>query len=141
MDDDAFRKVVEEAWEAVPAEWRARVQNVALLVEDEPSETVREAEGLEGGDTLLGIYQGIPAIERGEGYGVGETLPDTITVYRLPTLLEAADLIADDSSLGFEDAIRQIVEETIWHELGHYFGHGEEKLLDREEDQSNRFDT
>lgn len=141
MDEDRFRKVVEDAWAAVPKEWKERVKNVALLVEDEPSAEVREAESLEGDETLLGIYQGVPAIERGEAYGVGGTMPDTITVYRLPTLLEAGDLVAEDPRRSFEDAVRQVVQDTVWHELGHYFGHDEAHIHSREEERSNRFEA
>lgn len=141
MGEDDFRAIVQEAWAAVPAPWKDRVRNVALLVEDEPSEEVRAQEGLEGDDTLLGIYQGIPSTERGEGYGIGMTLPDTITVYRLPTLDEASLLMhEDDAARPFSDYVRLVVRETVWHELGHYFGHGEAALMEREDEKRNTFE-
>lgn len=130
MSESEFRTMVEEEWAKVPSPYRERIQNVALLVEDEPSEEVREMEHLEEGDTLLGIYQGVPLIERGEGYGSGGTLPDTITIYRLPTLLEAEES-------GKE--IQEVVHETIWHELGHYFGYDDEHIHLREDEGTNEF--
>lgn len=137
MDEPAFRAIVEEEWAQVPERYRVRVDNVALLVEDEPSEEVRKLEGLKGEDTLLGIYQGIPLIERGEGYGM--TLPDTITVYWLPTLLEAEQVLAENPALTLPEAVRQVVRDTVWHELGHYFGHGEAEIGKREDEGTNLF--
>lgn len=100
-----------------------KVQNVALLVEDEPSAEVREQEGLQEGETLLGLYQGIPATLRGDTYGIGPTLPDTITLYRLP-IEEAAREDGQD--------IRTVIAETIWHEFAHYFGMDEREVRFRE---------
>src|SRR3990172_3783876 len=84
MTREAFEQLVEEGFLLLPEKFRAQIKNVALLVEDEPSEEVRTQEGLEGEETLLGLYQGIPNTARGDSYGVGPTLPDTITLYQLP---------------------------------------------------------
>ena len=139
MPEDEFTSIVEEEWDKIPSPYKERIRNVALLVEDTPSEEVRRLENLEEGDTLLGIYQGVPLSERGEGYGVGATLPDTITVYRLPTLLEAKDMHAEDSGRSFPELVRQVVRDTLWHEVGHYFGHGEEHIQRREEEGTSGF--
>jgi predicted Zn-dependent protease with MMP-like domain len=130
MGEEQFRTIVEEEWDKVPSPYRERIENVALLVEDEPSPEVREREGLEEGDTLLGFYHGVPLTERGEGYGSGGTLPDTITIYRLPTLLEAEEVGKD---------VREIVHETIWHEVGHYFGYDDFHIHLREDEGTNEF--
>lgn len=134
MDEREFEQVAAEEWDAVPERFKRELENVALLVEDAPDAATLTEEGLEDGDTLLGLYRGIPRTERGEGYGVGPTLPDTITLYRLPILEEALES-ADSPS----DAIRAVVRETIWHEIGHYFGHGDEALHEREDEGTNRF--
>jgi len=130
MPEDAFRALVEELWSQVPAAFAKKVDNVALLIEDEPDAEVREREGLEEEDTLLGLYHGIPAASRGELYGVGMTLPDTITLYRLP-LIEEAHELEHKRNLSFEVAMREAVRETIWHELGHYFGLHEHEVQER----------
>ncbi|MDP2158503.1 MAG: metallopeptidase family protein, partial [Nitrospirota bacterium] len=98
------------------------------------SEEVHALEQLQEGETLLGLYQGIPLTERGSEYGMGMTLPDTITLYRLPILEEARDM---DRS--FLDAVRIVVRETLWHEVGHYFGMEEHEAHEREEEGTNRF--
>jgi len=140
MQDAEFRAVALEAWEAVPEKWKAGLQNVALLVEDEPSEDVRQSERLHEGETLLGLYQGIPATARGSGYGVGATLPDTITLYRLPIIDEAMEQ-TDTNTSDFRKMMKQVVRETLWHELGHYFGLDEEPIDRREAEGTNQFGT
>jgi predicted Zn-dependent protease with MMP-like domain len=137
MQEKAFSEIVYRMWEGVPPSFKERIINVALLVEDEPSEDVRQEEGLLEGDTLLGLYQGIPNTLRGEGYGVGMTLPDTITLYRLPILEEAAEDRRPEESE--EDSIRRVIAETLWHEVGHYFGLSEEEIHEREAEGTNAF--
>jgi predicted Zn-dependent protease with MMP-like domain len=119
-----FEKLVEEGFEQLPQWVREKIQNVALLVEDEPSKEDRESEGLGEGETLLGLYKGIPLSERGEMYGVGMTMPDTITLYQI-SIEEAAE----------EDglSVAQVVAETTWHEFAHHFGMDEHEVQEREQ--------
>lgn len=138
MKEAAFRKIVEEEWAKVPAEFKDLVENVALLVEDEPSEEVRRLEGLKGQETLLGLYLGVPRTVRGEQYGIGATLPDTITIYRLPTLREAGELLQEGGG-ELVLHVRKVVRDTIWHEVGHYFGHEEGHIEDREARGTNEY--
>ena len=64
MNEEIFRTLALEAWAAMPEKFAKHVKNVALLVEDEPSEELREIEGLKEGETLLGHYHGIRARKR-----------------------------------------------------------------------------
>lgn len=139
MDEDSFAELVGRTWDAMPERFKARVANVALLIEDEPSEEVRREEHLGPHDTLLGLYHGIPAIERGEAYGVGATLPDTITLYRLPLLEEAHDLLHERGLPSLAAALEEAVRETLWHEVGHYFGLSDPELHEREDEGTNSF--
>lgn len=123
MNREAFEKLVEEGFLLIPEKFRARIKNVALLVEDEPSEEMRIQEGLREDETLLGLYQGIPNTARGDTYGMGPTLPDTITLFQL-SIEEAAREDGED--------IRKVIAETIWHEYAHYFGMDEEEVQFRE---------
>lgn len=123
MKQEEFEKLVAEGYERLPEWVRQKINNVALLVEDEPSEEDRKNEGLSDDETLLGLYKGIPLSARGEFYGVGMTLPDTITLYRLP-ILEAAEEEKKD--------VREVVAETIWHEFAHHFGMDEHEVRNRE---------
>lgn len=138
MEEAEFKSIALSEWEAMPEKYKSRVENVALLIEDEPSEELRAREGLEEGETLLGHYHGIPATERGSEYGVGITLPDTITLYRLP-ILDEAYALTDDHTNDFKKYVVQVVRETLWHEIGHYFGFDEEPINKREAEGTNFF--
>lgn len=135
MSEEEFNRIAAEEWARIPERFAVLVRNVALLVEDEPDEAARTEEHLEVNDTLLGIYRGVPNTERGAEYGIGGTLPDTITLYRLPILKEADDR-ADDWGA---DSVRRVIRETIWHEVGHYFGHDEPSIEEREIRGDNHF--
>ncbi len=124
MQRKEFEKLVTEGFERLPQWVREKIKNVALLIEDEPSKEDREAEGLDEDETLLGLYKGIPLSERGEHYGVGATMPDTITLYQKP--IEQA---AEEDGL----EVIQVIAETIWHEFAHHFGMDEHEVQEREQ--------
>lgn len=124
MTDEEFESSVQAGFLLIPEKFRKRIRNVAILIEDEPSEEVRKQEGLSEDETLLGLYQGIPNTARGDSYGIGPTMPDTITLFRVPIEEEAG---------GIPEEIRRVVAETIWHELAHYFGMDEDEVRLREE--------
>ena len=121
-----FEKLAVEGFERLPEWVREKIKNVALLVEDEPSEEVRERESLGEEETLLGYYQGLPLSERGAHYGEGMMMPDTITLYRLP-ILE----VAEEDGLD----VRDVVADTIWHEYGHHFGLDEHGVRGKEKER------
>lgn len=139
MSPELFSEIAEQELEAVPERFARHVKNLALLIEDEPNDEVRAAEGLMPEETLLGLYQGIPLTERGAEYGVLGTLPDTITLYRLPLLDEGTMLLQEGKAGDFENAVRLAVRETLWHEIGHFFGLSEEEVHAREDEGSNRY--
>jgi len=116
MNRAAFEDVVRRALDGVPPEIAAYLENVAVVVEDEPTDEELIEVGLDPEEeTLFGLYQGVALTEREQYGGV---LPDRIVVYRLP-LLEAC---RDRAEL-----IREI-QDTVVHEVGHYFGLDEDDL-------------
>lgn len=127
MTQQEFERIVaEESPGAIPEKFKNKIKNVAFFVEQEPSLKVREEEGLGPGDTLLGLYHGVPHTARGEGYGIGETYPDTITLFQVPIEIEANALG------GGEENIRKVIRDTIWHEVAHHFGMDEPEVRRRE---------
>jgi predicted Zn-dependent protease with MMP-like domain len=124
MKREGFEKLVAEGYERLPQWVQQKINNVALLVEDEPSQEDRQLQVLSDDETLLGLYKGTPLSERGELYGIGMTLPDTITLYQFP--IEDA---AQEDNL----PVAQVVAETIWHEFAHHFGMDEHAVRDREQ--------
>lgn len=134
MTPEEFERLVAEEFEnAIPEKFRPKIQNVAFLVEDEPSQELRVLEGLAPNETLLGHYHGVPYPERGDWYGMGTVLPDTITLYRLPIEDEASLLCRQ--GLAPEAALRKVIRETIWHEVAHHFGMDEHEVRSREDER------
>jgi len=127
--EEEFNALIEQGFEKLPQWVREKIENVAILVEEEPSEEERRLQGLSDDETLLGLYKGIPLSERGEMYGVGLTLPDTITLYRGP--IEEA---AREDGL----SVAQVIAETIWHEFAHHFGMDEHEVNLREAERDGR---
>jgi len=116
MTRQRFTELVEEALRGIPQRFRDAMKNVAVVVEDEPSQELLDDLEMEPDDTLFGLYQGTPLTEREATYG--NVLPDRISIYQLPI----EDACEDD-----ED-IRMCVAETVIHEFGHYFGLSEEEI-------------
>ena len=121
MTREKFRLLVDEALASIPQQFRDALQNIAIVIEDNPTaEQLAEVE-VEPPDTLLGLYQGTPLPER--QWAHGNTLPDKVTLFQLP--IEDA---SDD-----EDDVIVAIGETLIHELGHYFGLSEEEIEEIEE--------
>jgi len=116
-----FEKLVAEAIELIPARFRREMKNIAVVVEDEPSEELLEEMEIEPPDSLYGLYQGTPLPERTWGYG--NTLPDRVTLFK--------GVIEEDCET--EDDVRDCIAETLIHEVGHYFGLSEEEIEEIEE--------
>ncbi len=116
MTRSQFVRLVEQALSDIPQAFRDAMQNVALIVEDEPSPALLEELEMEADTTLLGFYHGIPLPMRGASYG--NTLPDRISIYQMPI---------EEACQG-EEEIRGCIAETLIHEIGHYFGMSEEEI-------------
>jgi predicted Zn-dependent protease with MMP-like domain len=121
MTRQRFEKLVEDALKEIPRRFRKEMRNVAVVVEDEPSQELLDEMEMEPGDTLFGLYQGTPLPER--SWGFGNNLPDRIAIYQKPT----------EDACETEDDIRDCVAETVIHEFGHYFGMSEEEIEEIEE--------
>jgi predicted Zn-dependent protease with MMP-like domain len=138
MTSEEFEQLVADGYDQLPEWVRKKISNVAILVEDEPSQEDREVQGLTEDETLLGLYKGIPLSARGETYGVGMTLPDTITVYMLPTLEMAEEECPPSTSdKEFRTHVKKIVADTIWHEFAHHFGMDEHAVRVKEEEKGH----
>jgi predicted Zn-dependent protease with MMP-like domain len=112
-----FVKVVEEALDSLPQEFRSRIRNVAVLVEDMPPDQPRPQPS-QPRRLLLGIFHGVPTTRKSI-FGL-PTGPDHIVLYQ-------KNIEAICSS---EAAVREQIRLTLIHELGHYFGMDEEQLKD-----------
>ncbi|HET6698181.1 MAG TPA: metallopeptidase family protein [Nocardioidaceae bacterium] len=107
MTRERFEELVGDALDEVPAELVALMDNVVVLVEDEPPA---------GDPELLGYYDGTPLTERGASYG--GVMPDRILIFRNPTLRMCRD----------EDEVVAEVRITVVHEIAHHFGIDDARL-------------
>ena len=122
MTREEFRELVEEAIDTIPLRFAREVRNLAIVIEDEPSEALLDEMDMGPDDILLGLYQGTPMNERGWGYG--NQLPDRITLFQNSIEEDCND---DDGEIVIA------IGETLIHELGHYFGMSEEEIMEIEE--------
>src|SRR4051812_28796065 len=113
MKREHFTKLVEEVLDSLPREFRSRIRNVAVLVEDVPANqrSPQQQESL-----LMGLFHGVPATKKSV-FGLPEG-PDYIVLYQ-------KNIEAVCSS---EAEILKQVRLTVIHELGHYFGMDEDQL-------------
>lgn len=115
---DEFYKFIDEALEEMPDEFRDKLDNVNIFVEDYPSpEQVAKFKLREENKTLFGLYEGIPQNRRGR-YGIGGAVPDKITLFLYPILSYAHTK---------QELVKQI-KDTLYHEIGHHFGMSEEDI-------------
>jgi predicted Zn-dependent protease with MMP-like domain len=119
MTPEAFEQKVEECLTVLPERVRSKIDNVALIIENEPSAEERRAQQLGAHETLLGLYKGVPLNRRGTGYGIGMTMPDTITLFRNPIVEAVRERNV---------SIEKVISETILHEFAHYLGMNEEEV-------------
>ena len=112
-----FERLVEEALADLPPEFARLLDNIAVVVEDEPTDDDLDAldEDAED-DELLGIYRGIALTHR--THDMLPHLPDQIAIFRGPILRVSTNR---------RQAIREI-RDTVIHELGHYFGLSDEHM-------------
>jgi predicted Zn-dependent protease with MMP-like domain len=115
-DRRTFEGIVAEVVRSLPEPFRDKLSNVGIAVEEWPDEDT----GTEGADDeetdLLGLYQGVPYGDRQTDYNL--VLPDRITIYRGPILAASRN----------EAEAREEIRLTVLHEIGHYFGLGDDEL-------------
>lgn len=105
MRAEEFDALVERALKKIPRRFRKRLDNIAIVVEREPPRP-----------NLLGLYQGRPLTHRGVGDSF--VMPDTITIYQGP----------HERMSRTREQLQELIDETVWHEIAHYFGLDEREV-------------
>jgi predicted Zn-dependent protease with MMP-like domain len=116
MKTEDFEKLVVKAVEGLPEEFRERLDNVDIVVADEPTRRQLSRRDRKRGETLLGLYEGIPLTERTNDYG--NVVPDVITIFQRP--LEAM--------CRTDDQLIKEIRHVVLHEIAHHFGISDERL-------------
>ena len=118
-----FEALVEKAMRKLPRDFKEKIKNVAVVVEDWADDATLAEMGIEPPDTLYGLYRGIDITRRDSGYG--NVLPDTVTIYQGPIEEDCVDA----------EEMADLVRETVIHEIGHYFGLDDETMHRIEDDE------
>lgn len=122
MDREQFESLVRNAIDNLPQEFISKLRNIDVVIEDRPSRGQVDSVGLGCGQTLLGLYEGVPQTKRGGHYGL--VLPDKITIFQKP--IEA--ICKDDTEVTVE------IERVVKHEIAHHFGIDDTRLEQIEKD-------
>jgi predicted Zn-dependent protease with MMP-like domain len=111
-----FEHLVEEAIASIPDDFRARMDNIAIVIEDEPAGYDLDEVDLDEDSELFGIFRGIPLTEK--SWEALPNLPNQIAIFRGPILRCCGSRA---------EAVREI-RETVIHEVGHYFGLSDDEM-------------
>lgn len=121
LSDEHFDQLITQAMDELPQEYIQGLVNVAIVMEDEPSEEQQVKMKLrEEGKILLGLYEGIPLTQRGAGYTF--VLPDKITLFKHSILRVVRN----------EDELFEQIKRTLWHEIAHYYGLNHKRIHELE---------
>ena len=110
ISDEFFEDLINQGIERIPKTFQDNLNNVAIVIADEPTGEQRKKLKLRCDQTLFGLYEGIPLTKRGAGYNM--VLPDKITIFKGPIALSSSN----------EAEMKEKVMNTVWHEIAHYYG-------------------
>jgi len=118
--DENFDDLITRAMEELPQEYIKNMQNVAIVMQDEPTEEQRARLKLRGDTLLLGLFEGVPrTMQTGNEAGL---IPGKITLFKRHIRAVAHD----------EGSYYQQIKRTLWHEIAHYYGLSHNDMHDRQ---------
>lgn len=116
MDRERFEWLVAKAVDSLPDEFRDRLENIDVVVADQPTPHQLANLGKRRGETLLGLYEGVPLTKRSGHYGL--VAPDKVTIFQKPI-----------ESICRNDAeIINRIQRVVLHEIAHHFGISDDRL-------------
>jgi predicted Zn-dependent protease with MMP-like domain len=118
VTEDEFYDLVAEALESIPQKFHDRLDNVEILVEEFPAWNTMRLAKVRSKWQLLGFYHGVPLTERTSGYNL--IAPDKISIYRRPI----------EAQVNTEEELRELVHRVVRHEVAHYFGIDDDRLVE-----------
>jgi predicted Zn-dependent protease with MMP-like domain len=123
---EKFEALVYRAIDALPEEFKDKLENVDVLVEDWPSPGQINQFRLRSKAQLLGLYEGVPQTQRGSGYNL--VPPDKITIFQRPIEVECRS----------DQEIEAEIGRVVKHEIAHHFGIGDARLYEIESQKRRR---
>ncbi len=125
MDRERFEWLVFKAVDELPDEFRERMDNIDIVVQDEPTSGQLAEAGLRRSETLLGLYEGVPLTRRSRSYSM--VPPDKITIFQKPI----------ETRCRGETAMQGEIQRVVKHEIAHHFGIGDARLNQLERKRRN----
>lgn len=122
-----FEKLVDEGIMAIPEEFRKKFDNLDFVTYNFPLPHQFHKMNLRHPYQLLGLYEGIPITQRQSGYA--GVIPDKISIFRMPIQMIARDA----------EHLKEIVKNTVWHEVAHHFGMNEDKVRSLEKLRGHKY--
>jgi predicted Zn-dependent protease with MMP-like domain len=116
MNRQTFEHLVAQALTELPQEFRGKLDNVEVTVEDWPDRATLRLAGVRNPASLLGFYHGVPQTKRTHSYGL--VLPDKITIYQRPIEMRCRTL----------EEVRSTIHRVLRHEIAHHFGLSDDRL-------------
>lgn len=116
MTDKDFDELITRAMNELPQEYIEGLDNVAIVMADEPTVEQSQKMKLDSQHLLLGLYEGIPLTQRNSGYNL--VLPDKITLFKNSILKTTHN----------DEELYEQIKRTLWHEIAHYYGLSHDRI-------------
>ncbi len=116
MTDAEFDSLITKAMNELPQKYIKGLDNVAIVMADDPTPEQCQKMNVDSQHLLLGLYEGIPLTQRGAGYTL--VLPDKITLFKNSII----------ASVNNETDLFEQIKHTLWHEIAHYYGLNHERM-------------
>jgi len=116
LTDVEFDQLITRAMNELPQKYIKGLDNVSIVMADEPTPEQQYKMKISNRQLLLGLYEGIPLTIRGAGYNF--VLPDKITLFKNSIL----------ATVNNETELFEQVKRTLWHEIAHYYGLGHDRI-------------
>jgi len=124
MDKQRFEWLVAKAVDSLPDEFSTKLENIDVVVQNQPTPSQLAEVRLKHGETLLGLYQGVPLTKRSRHYGM--VAPDKITIFQKSI----------EARCNNDTEVKAEIMRIVQHEIAHHFGISDTRLrqLERDED-------
>jgi predicted Zn-dependent protease with MMP-like domain len=119
MKIEKFEELVNKGIKAIPERFLEKLDNVDIVIEEAPTSYQLKKLRARKNLIIFGLYEGVPQTKR---WQYGQVLPDKITIFKEPIEQFASS----------EEEIKEIVKNTVWHEIAHHFGMDEKKIKETE---------
>ena len=115
---EEFENLAQELFDSLPPQFQQNMENVQIVVEDEPTRETLAKMGIQSKSALFGLYEGVPLNKRGTWYGMYPVVPDKISLYKSNIERGAKGL----------DDLSERIRHVLIHEIAHYYGMNEEEV-------------